>query len=170
MRCMHLSVNFKWYLNLLTFTIASRLLCSATMRDDRSAPRKRCPSIYITLNSLSSTMADSRKSSVIPRNQSMWAFAPLSVRRNPSSSISVVIVSALSWGIAVRLRFCRQEGGVRGPLGRPQAGSLPAIVAEWHPVAWYTAAPAPAGSGDVRRPTADGQPWACPCPSHDNGI
>lgn len=133
--------------------MASRLLRSATMKDDRSAPRKRCPSIYITLSPLGPIAADSRKWSVIPRNQSVWASAPLSGRRNPSSSISVVIVSASSWGIAVRLRFRRQEGGVRGPLGRPRAGSLPAIVVEWHPVAWYTAASAPADSGDGRRPT-----------------
>lgn len=163
-------LNVFRYSNPPAFTMASRLLRSATMKDDRSAPRKRCPSIYITLSRLGPIAADSRKSSVIPRNRSVWASAPLSGQRNPSSSISVVIVSASSWGIAVRLRFRRQEGGVRGPLGRPRAGSLPAIVVEWHPVAWYTAASAPADSGDGRRPTADGQPRACPCPSHDNGI
>lgn len=44
-----------------------------------------------------------------------------------------------------------REGGVReGPSEGSGAGSLPAIVTERHPVAWYTAAPAPAGPGDGR--------------------
>lgn len=44
-----------------------------------------------------------------------------------------------------------REGGVReGPSEGPGAGSLPAIVTERHPVAWYTAAPAPACPGDGR--------------------